>query len=441
MRIQAEAFEHALARPGILEAAGGELDAAEARVAKDSARELRRRCWRVLESWAQHAAEERERDGLPEPIRTAAIELAVWTRSQLGRMEAGDPARVPLLCALAIAGWGEQTLPSVDARSFFAPDGADAVWMAHRLADEVVDLVRGQTLWELATARWQALQDLVWLSRGIRSRPSIAVWDRWRLYPWPPPLPWFDGLDRLRALLTASDTSNERTLAPDSELHLRTLADYQRYAGTIKQSAVQLEVHAVERVTVRHLLTCVGVPAHHQRPIRSTMIDDLWYYASRTARQGYADGVLAELGPTWAPMVRTEPMPRSGPQQNHLSWRLLMTIRNRPALLDLGPRVDEVRLRSQGVLWRAELVSSRGGAVVREASYRIEAGAVARGPLEITLCWDEGKIEPLVRVGDVQLHHVVHDCRQVHSKGCWDDEGQGVAHLFNCRGGGVVDDP
>ncbi len=440
VRLQARALEDCLAQPagavGEPPNEGARANHAMAQIARASAKELRRRGGRLLDAWRRYAAMTESADEAHDPIQAEADSLARWLGTQLGFMEPGEPARAPLLCALVIASWGDHTLPSINARAFFAPNGADTVWLGHHLADEITDLARGQTLWELATARWQPLQDLIWLSRGVRSRPDLVGWDRWRRFPWPPPLPWFDGLDRLRALLLAERPPGEGALTPDTALPLRTLADYQRYASTLDTPAGQLDVHALDHVPVAHLFESIGVPTTDRPPVSKRGVEDLWDFASEEARRRYSEGLIRELGAIWAPMAQSIPIPRSGFQRRPLRWRLVLKVHRRTALLELGPLVDEVRLRVGGQLWKVDLVGSTGSPVASEARYRVEPGALKRNSKELVVRWREAADAPRVRglrEGGSEHELEVLGCWQEHPQGCW-EEPEGIRGAPACPG-------
>lgn len=395
-------------------------DTAMDRLARTAATELRRRCWRLLRIWRDGSKQIQDQNVTPNPIEAEAHALARWVGEQLDRMEPGEPSRVPLLCALVLASWGEHRLPSLDARSFFAPEGGDTLWLAFRLAEEIADLVRGQTLWELATRRWQAVQDLVWLARGVRARPSVSAWDRQRLFPWPPTLPWFDGLDRLRAILEAATQHGEEGLTPDTILPLRTLADFQRYASTLQARPELIDVHAIDGFPLSHLLSAIGVPRRLQGPVPRKGLDVLWRFAEHGARERYVTGLLRELAGVWAPMGEEPPALRTGQEKLPLRWRLLMIVRRRTVMLDLGPCVDVVRLRSKGGLWRVELLGSVGGQVASEVRYRIEARAVMGEPVEIVVRLGDGS-----RVAEVSATRADGRALSVRVLGCWRDSPRG----------------
>jgi hypothetical protein len=397
VREQAEALEHQLTRHAepveMTDLAGNAL----VRMAKDAAKALRRRCWRLLRAWKACAEPAHSLDRASQAVELEAVALARWAADQLGRMEPGEPARVPLLCALVLASWGSSRLPSIDARSIFSADGADTTWLGHRLADEIMDLARTQTLWELAVPRWQALQDLIWLARGVRTRPDfLASRDR-RCFPWPPPLPWMDGLDGLRTMLESAPSDSRYRLGPNTVLPLRSLGDYQRYATTVQAEPELLDIHAIDHVTVGHLLTCIGVPRNLQRPIHKADLELLWTFASETARKRCVTGIARELRDCWVPMVRDDPQVHPGSYTRPRRWCQLLEIRGRPVLLELGPLVDELRLRTRGQLWKVEKQGSMGGPIAREVRVHVEGAAIARFPVAFVVGWPATDAAPFIQ--------------------------------------------
>ncbi len=224
-----------------------------------------------------------------------AEDLEAWLRSQLNRINLGQPERLPLMVALAFS-------VRAKADAFEAKEGEyinfaikEIKLLIDDIRNEVNAFCEGRTLYELGVEMPEIIYQYALLNRSLRKGIECQKQIEFESLFSENEVTWDDSMQELRELFQANPENTEIIYSSSYKIALETLTDYDWYIGFSGKDRLTFSVHSCPSIPLKDILETIGHPAPTTIAIEKTAINKLMSFALPNVKEEVSQLIQSEF--------------------------------------------------------------------------------------------------------------------------------------------------
>ncbi|MFN6539487.1 MAG: hypothetical protein RM021_024470 [Nostoc sp. EkiNYC01] len=189
-----------------------------------------------------------------------AEDLEAWLISQLNRIDAGKPERLPLLVALSFSIRAKADAFEAKGGNYTDFATKDISLLIKQISNEAGAFSEGRSLYSLGIEMPEILYQYALLNRSLRKGRNLqrqvdsevifsaeqAIWD--------------DGMEELRELFNPTNIKNIEYISVNESIGLHTMADYDWYISFANEDKATFNIHSCAFIKLSDILRKIGYP-------------------------------------------------------------------------------------------------------------------------------------------------------------------------------------
>ncbi len=224
-----------------------------------------------------------------------AEDLEAWLRTQLNRIEAGKPERLPLMVALVFSVRAKADAFEAKGGDYTSFAAKDIGLLINQLRDEVRLLCEGRSLYALGVEMPEILYQYVLLNRSLcKGRKFNKLADSEVLFS-AEEIIWDDGMEEFRDLFKPNFDHIE-IMNGRQTISLKTLEDYDWYIRFACEDRLTFSVHSRPAIQLCEILGKIGHPNCQNVEIAKNALNSLMLFALPEKSNKISHLIQAEFG-------------------------------------------------------------------------------------------------------------------------------------------------
>ncbi|MBD0262159.1 MAG: hypothetical protein ICV85_10135 [Tolypothrix sp. T3-bin4] len=224
-----------------------------------------------------------------------AEDLEAWLRTQLNRIEAGKPERLPLMVALVFSVRAKADAFEAKGGDYTSFAAKDIGLLINQLRDEVRLLCEGRTLYALGVEMPEILYQYALLNRSLRKGHEFQKIADSEVIFSAEEVIWDDGMEEFRELFKPN-TENTEIINAKQDVHLKTFAHYDWYIRFANEDRLSFNVHSRPSIKLSEILRKIGHPEPDNGAIEKDSLKTLRYFALPEKSNKISHLIQAEFG-------------------------------------------------------------------------------------------------------------------------------------------------
>lgn len=248
----------------------------------------------VYERFVNHLPDLLEADRLID----RAEKLEALLQAELSQIPVGEAYRLPLVTALAFS--VRAKADAFEAMGGKYIDSADKALnnLREQICREAYALCQGRSIYTIGVEMPEILYQYALLNRSITKGLELRLNSEIEFLFSPSETVWDDGLDALRSVFDKSvvnSTQGFERITEKTQIHLRTLSDYDWYTRFKGEDCLKFDVHSRQSIQLSELLKKIGHPNPTDGVIRKTDLNDLMLFSLPEASEKFAHRLQEEF--------------------------------------------------------------------------------------------------------------------------------------------------
>ncbi|MBD2527008.1 hypothetical protein [Nostoc sp. FACHB-133] len=215
-----------------------------------------------------------------------AEDLEAWLRTQLNRIDAGKPERLPLFVALSFSIRAKADAFEAKGGDYTSFATKDIGLLINQLRDEARVFCEGRSLYTLGVEIPEILYQYALLNRSLcKGRNLQTKLDSEVIFS-AEDVTWDDGMQKLRELFKPNiedieliDLEHLEFIGGNQDIKLNTMADYDWYIRFANQDRLTFKVHSRPSIKLSDILRNIGHPEPQSGGIAKTTLNTLMAFA------------------------------------------------------------------------------------------------------------------------------------------------------------------
>ncbi|NEU79649.1 hypothetical protein [Nostoc sp. UIC 10630] len=215
-----------------------------------------------------------------------AEDLEAWLRTQLNRIDAGKPERLPLFVALSFSVRAKADAFEAKGGDYTSFATKDIGLLINQLRDEAHVFCERRSLYTLGVEMPEILYQYALLNRSLcKGRNLQRKLDSKVIFS-AEDVTWNDGMHKLRELFKPNiedieliDLEHLEFIGGNQDIKLNTIADYDWYIRFANQDRLTFKVHSRPSIKLSDILRSIGHPEPQSGGIAKTTLNTLMAFA------------------------------------------------------------------------------------------------------------------------------------------------------------------
>ncbi len=200
-----------------------------------------------------------------------AEDLEAWLRTQLNRIDAGKPERLPLFVALSFSIRAKADAFEAKGGDYTSFATKDIGLLINQLRDEARVFCEGRSLYTLGVEMPEILYQYALLNRSLCKGHNLQIKVDSEVIFSAEELNWNDGMQELRQLFERK-VEHIEYIGGNSSIDLHTMADYDWYINFANKDSMTFNVHSCASIKLSDILRKIGYPEPQTSYIRTSSL-------------------------------------------------------------------------------------------------------------------------------------------------------------------------